>query len=939
MNPFVVVLTCMIASGLHATAQAANPISNENQLPGTTEWKISPATQATGHVLEGYASHTSVAHGETIKFFISASPTVPYSLTVYRIGWYGGAGGRQVLAPQLLTASPQMIPAPDSFGMVECQWPESFSQTIPADWVSGVYLAKLSTRPPAALKHRYIIFVVRDDVRPSPYLFQTSVTTYQAYNPWGGRSLYTDGATRARKVSFNRPYEGNGAGQFLSFEIQTLRWLEREGYDVTYASNIDTHQKPDLLLSHKAFLSVGHDEYWSWPMRSNLERALQRGVGLGFLTANAAYWQVRLEPGWNGQADRTMVGYKECALVGDLKCTTAEGAADPSQRDPYAVDADAVNDRLVTTRWREFIVGRPEERLLGVQYELYDRQGMPVEEIGAIRMAKCDPVFCPSGVCDPVLCPAGAHWLLADTGLRAGDELPGLAGYEVDALHHHAPAGTQSIARSVFPGGDLMGTYPVAHDMTAYSSESGAVVFATGSIYWSYGLDAYGQLPLPGYMNAAAQQITRNFLSRVLLTSVPLDSVRLGGTISARSQSQQVNPDGSPKHPASNAGDGNLATTWLAQANAAPRNNNSWVQIDFGSRKHVDRVRWESIAAGQTPYPGGAPSSYSVLVSDDGVHWGSVITRNEGVAIVSGNEPVGRKARYVRLVTTQVADNTGYALCMKEFWAEGRPADPSSRLVPATLSASSSDPTYPVSYAADHHPNTVFLAGSPGNAAWLQLDLGRRVHLNSLRWDCHPTPGLSALGGDCPTNYQIWVSDASPQGPWVNAVTRTNSGPVAYGFEPLNHQGRYVRLETTLVGNGVGRKLSFWEIWVEGGGLLTGTVTTSGSGSFPASGAVDRNATTFWVANGPDAPPPDGRWIQLDFGRRMLVSRVGWQAVNGGPGEPTSVAGPADYRSRPPRIRQCARPVGAGQPWSLEPIPCTSSMEKSRWVSLRAAFA
>lgn len=491
--------------------------------------------------------------------------------------------GCQVSGPVTLNGSQQSIPAPDGFGMVECHWTEPFRLQIPADWVSGVYLAKLSTME-SPLVQRYIIFVVTDDLRPSPYLFQTSVTTYEAYNPWGGRSLYTggaDGTVRAHKVSFNRPYDGNGAGHFFEREIRMVRWLEREGYDVTYVTNIDTHQKPDLLLSHKAFLSVGHDEYWSWQMRSNVERALHHGVSLGFLTANAAYWQIRLESS-GGQEDRTMVGYKECALVADPRCTTAE---DQTQRDPYAVDSDPVNDRLVTTRWRDFPVSRPEERLLRLQYETYESDG-----IGDIRIT------------------TPSHWLYQGTGLQQGDLLVGLLGPEVDALHNHAPAGTQSIAHSVFPR-DPMATYAVAHDMTVYSSESGAIVFGTGTIGWGDGLDDYG--PMPSYVSAAAQQITRNFLSRVLLTPIAPESLRLNATFSVRSQASG--------YPAANAGDGMTTTAWLAQAAPMPRNNNSWIQIDFGSRKHVDRVRWESINPGQAPYPGAGPSEYSLIVSDDGV--------------------------------------------------------------------------------------------------------------------------------------------------------------------------------------------------------------------------------------------------------------------------------------------------------------------------------
>jgi len=150
-----------------------------------------------------------------------------------------------------------------------------------------------------------------------PGSFQASINTYQAYNIWGGKSLYT--VPPAVKVSFNRPYfRGWGSGDFLRWEYNTIRYLEREGYDVSYSSDVDTHERGDLLLSHKGFLVVAHDEYWSWQMRNNVENARDSGVNLGFFTANTCFWQIRYEPSpVTGDADRTIVGYKYTALTAD----------------------------------------------------------------------------------------------------------------------------------------------------------------------------------------------------------------------------------------------------------------------------------------------------------------------------------------------------------------------------------------------------------------------------------------------------------------------------------------------------------------------------------------------------------------------------------------------------------------------------------------------
>ncbi len=206
------------------------------------------------------------------------------------------------------------------------------------------------------------MFVVRDDARPSDLVFQSSVTTFAAYNNWGGKSLYAFNSAGgpAHKVSFDRPYAMapygirlDGAGDFLRrWEYNALRWLEREGYDVTYITDVDTHERGDALLRHRVFLSIGHDEYWSWAMRDHVEAARDRGINLVFLGANASFWQIRFEPGPDGAPNRTIVGYKDAA----------------THEDPLAIDSDPANDHLVTGRWRDPPVSRSEASMIGVMY-------------------------------------------------------------------------------------------------------------------------------------------------------------------------------------------------------------------------------------------------------------------------------------------------------------------------------------------------------------------------------------------------------------------------------------------------------------------------------------------------------------------------------------------------------------------------------------------
>ena len=456
----------LVLSLLFATLAHANLITTENARPGTDRWRLrtAPSDQ-----INGYASATSIAAGETIRFYVS-TPDPTFDLEIFRTGWYGGLGGRRMTEAVTLRGGAQPVPAPDADGLIRCQWSESYSLVVPGDWVSGVYLAKLTGKPSG--NQNYIIFTVRDN-RAADLIFQNSVTTWQAYNNWGGKSLYPHNSTgpQAKKVSFDRPYSAeDGAGDYLfRWEYDMTRFLEREGYDVTYITNIDTHANPATLLRAKAFLSVGHDEYWTWEMRANVEAARDRGIDLGFFSGNVCYWQARLE-----DDNRTLVSYKESALA----------------TDPLATDGNPLNDNRVTTLWRNVPVMRPEESLLGVMYV-----ESPVD--GDITVTNT------------------SHWVFANTGLRDGDRLKGLLGYEVDAIQGlQSPPNLVRLAHSPFVTTD--GKDSGYSDMSIYTAPSGALVFAVGSIQWSWGLDDFGPSVRGDRTSEAARQITRNVLNRMI---------------------------------------------------------------------------------------------------------------------------------------------------------------------------------------------------------------------------------------------------------------------------------------------------------------------------------------------------------------------------------------------------------------------------------------
>ncbi|MFX0558415.1 N,N-dimethylformamidase beta subunit family domain-containing protein [Maribacter sp. CXY002] len=410
---------------------AQNHIQLENNKEGTKNWELTQP--ALVREIEGYASKTSINQGEEIQFYVNTAANL-FELEIYRMGWYKGKGARLVKGPVQRKGTQQGIPLPDKeTGIVECNWEPSYTLQTDSNWTTGVYLVKLKEL--LSQKESYIIFVVREDNLQTAILFQLPVTTYQAYNFWGGKSLYDWGSgsikdwgkiggKHADKVSFNRPYAGShnpkaahgvGAGDFLTnvapvttngypissagWDYNMIRWLEKNGYNVGYITNVDTHRNPTLLSKTSIFLSHGHDEYWSKSMRKNVEQLRDNGINIAFFASNAVYWQIRFEPSIiDKQLDRTIVCYKE------------------PERDPVqGVDT--------STNFREAPVNHPEASLLGVQYVN-------------------DPVTGDITVSNE------KHWVFKNTGLKNGDKLKGLLGYESDALHPSSPKNIEVLATS-----------------------------------------------------------------------------------------------------------------------------------------------------------------------------------------------------------------------------------------------------------------------------------------------------------------------------------------------------------------------------------------------------------------------------------------------------------------------------------------------------------
>ncbi len=305
-----------------SSAGRDNPIVEENSKPGTVEWQLQytlfddPVSLASyplnrcvrSSAIEGFASRNSVLPGETIDFMVSMAPAGRFMMDIYRMGYYNGAGGRHMATLGSFKASPQPMPMMAMERVRECKWEKSTTLTIPKEWPSGIYLGKLTRDDTEKRAQSYVVFVVKEH-RKTDLLCQTSDLTWNAYNKWPGKnSLYDDGTPEIWytgphvRVSFDRPYAKYcqvvdapgtvGSGEFLLWEHPMVFWLEQHGYDVTYCSGVDLHTDPGILSTSKAFLSVGHDEYWSSKMFDELLKARDEGLSLAFFSGNTMWHKI-----------------------------------------------------------------------------------------------------------------------------------------------------------------------------------------------------------------------------------------------------------------------------------------------------------------------------------------------------------------------------------------------------------------------------------------------------------------------------------------------------------------------------------------------------------------------------------------------------------------------------------------------------------------------
>jgi hypothetical protein len=467
------------------------PVRAENKRSGTLDWLPgSRSGDDRAHQIKAFASTTSVNLGGAIDFHVSLAEPQTYTIAIYRLGYYGGQRGRLVHTSPTLAGvtQPPAVTEPET-GMISCAWSPSWTLSVPANWTSGLYLAQLTT---ASGVRTHVPFVVRDDARAADFLVLLPFATYQAYNQYPydgerGKSLYygylpdtpeapakdnggvfneiaggyLSVTTRARVVSFDRPYARDGVPQRFDIDQDFIAWAERMGYDLSYASDLDLELGHLDLSRYRALVFSGHDEYFSHPMRAACAGALADGANLAFMTANNIYWHVRFSPNPQGGPARQMACYK------------------------YEDDPDSPCGG--TQQWRQLDDGaQAEQALLGVQYNGIVKGRWP------LVVANSD------------------HWMWSGTGVTDGTELPKIVAGEADGRMSGFPL-PADIAQTLLSASpfELRSGKQQVQNTSLYQTRAGAWMFVAGTFNWPLGLAR------PHYADQRLIRATANLFARL----------------------------------------------------------------------------------------------------------------------------------------------------------------------------------------------------------------------------------------------------------------------------------------------------------------------------------------------------------------------------------------------------------------------------------------
>jgi hypothetical protein len=487
----LVVIGELAACAPKTSTAGSNPIVVENRKEGSDRWQLPwtghKVADDIGLQIKGFAGQATVVPGHTIGFKVAVNPAQDFSIDVLRLGYYGGKGGRLVkhIGSIAGVRQPGCVSTAATRLLSCSNWSTSFTLNVPTTWVTGVYVAVFTN---SDNYQSLAPFWVADYSRKSDLLFVSSLNTYQAYNaypydppasdpkgrPTTGHSLYSYNSANgipATKVSFDRPFSsqngGSGVGELYAFEPMLIAFLEQSGYDVSYTNDVSVDEEPSRLLHHRAIIIGGHAEYWTKAAYDGAETARAKGVGLAFISSNEICWQVRYEAN-----RRVVVGYKDFA---------PDPVPDPSLR---------------TIRWRD--LGRPEQKLIGVQYQVNGNQnwgGQP---------------FIPKNT---------THWVYSGSGLTSGHAVRGeIVGYEIDNYDPSVskPPGTDYTLLAASPFVNFQGL-SYTHNSSIYKGTGGNWVWATGSMNWSWALSPGGSSDgKKNNVRPELQIVTRTVLNRMI---------------------------------------------------------------------------------------------------------------------------------------------------------------------------------------------------------------------------------------------------------------------------------------------------------------------------------------------------------------------------------------------------------------------------------------
>jgi Domain of unknown function (DUF4082)/Fibronectin type III domain/Bacterial Ig domain len=637
----IVMSVLALGGALASRASAAtcgNPIQCENQLPGDppSDWQVSGAGDSS---IQGYATSMSVDVGQTESFKID-TPSTNYHIDILRLGYYGGDGARMIQANIQPSATlPQTQPAcmdQAGTGLIDCgNWAVSASWAVPANAVSGIYIAHLvrdDSQDPGG--DSQIMFVVRNDASHSAILDQTSDETWEAYNSYGGNSLYgctvdcPSGNPLAYKgadsVSYNRPLDGdikgdNGDSDPYYAEYQMVRFLEENGYDVSYTSESQVDSDGTLLKNHKIFISSGHDEYWSPGQRSNVQAALGAGVNLAFFSGNEIFWKTRWGPSIDGSNTpyRTVTTYKEThynAQVDPQDPPTWTGAwADPR----FSPPGDG---------------GNPANALTGQQF---------LVNSGSTSLSV------------PSTYSKLRFWRnTAVAGLASGQTATlapnqNTVGYEWDADEDNGfrPAGEFDMSSTTGSGlqaftdyGSLLNSNATAtHHISLYRAPSGALVFGAGTVQWSWGLDntdawdysgPSGQAP----PDASMQQATVNLFADMGAQPTTL----LPGLVAATASTDTTPPSSTITSPS--AGASLAANSTVTISGTATDTGGVVAEVDVstdgGSTWHPATINGQDASSVTWSYPWTARTAPTTKIMSRAVDdSGNIETPSAGISV------------------------------------------------------------------------------------------------------------------------------------------------------------------------------------------------------------------------------------------------------------------------------------------------------------------